>query len=175
MHGMRRFLICVATVASGAPGLAHAAPSGPDADPICEAIRSFANATSDGQAHSITIYSQLPYEEFGRSGDVIWPLTSRRCQDDGTPEGAALCDAILSHVSYEFPSSAGTRAVACLSGQPYQVPQGVAVLDFSVAVRTFEMTGVKPGTQVDAEYKSVQGTTSHVGIFRLFAARKMPD
>ena len=151
---------------------AYAAPVSPGTEPICEAIRAFANATPDARAHSITIYSQLRYEESLGDGTVWVPATSRECLDDSTQEGANLCKAVLSNVSYEFPASAGTRAAACLSGRPYDSPQGVAVLQFGLAVRTFDMKGVRPGTQVDAEYQTLRLATSEVGVFRLFASRR---
>ncbi len=164
----------LAMSASAVVSVAQAAPLAPDVDPICAAIRAFANATPDQRAHSITVYSQL-YDEETVANAVGSPLNSRHCEDDATREGAELCKAVLSNTSYEFPASAGTRSVACLSGQPYDLPQGVsAVLKFAIAVRTFEMKGVRPGTQVDAEYQTLQGSTSGVGVFRLFASRKSP-
>ena len=174
MKKCRGAWFCFAMSTSVFVSVAEAAPPALDVDPVCAAIRAFANATPDQRAHSITIYSQLYEEEtVANSG---WPSNSRHCEDDSTPEGAELCRVVLSNVSYEFPASAGTRSVACLSGQPYDMPQGVsAVLNFAIAVRTFEMKGVRPGTQVDAEYQTLQGSTSNVGVFRLFASRKKPD
>lgn len=174
MKKCRGALLCFAMSASVFASVAQAVPPAPDVDPVCAAIRAFANATPDQRAHSITIYSQLHHDEtVANSG---WPLNSRHCEDDSTPEGAEHCRVVLSNVSYEFPASAGTRAVACLSGQAFDMPQGeLAVLNFSIAVRTFDMKGVRPGTQVDAEYQTLQGSTSTVGVFRLFASRKKLD
>ena len=165
----------IATSTSVAVSFARAAPPAPEVDPLCVAIRTFANATPDNRAHSITVYSQL-YDVEAVANARGSPMSSRHCEDDSTREGTELCRAVLSNVSYEFPASAGTRSVACLSGQPYDMPQGVsAVLKFAIAVRTFGMKGVRPGTQVDAEYQTLQGSTSNVGVFRLFASRKHPD
>lgn len=163
------------SICSALTSVAYAAPASSGTEQICEAIRAFANATPDARAHSITIYSQLRYDESLGEGTVWEPATSRECLDDSTQEGANLCKAILSNVSYEFPDSAGTRAAACLSGRPYDLPQGVTVLQVGLAVRTFDMRGVRPGTQVDAEYQTLRLATSQVGVFRLFASRRERD
>ena len=125
---------CAAALCIGLAGCATTPASRPD--PICPAIRDFANATHDAAAHVV----ELTTTWFPPGGSVG---PRAECQDAGDAPGRALCSVLVQHASREFAAANIERTLACVSkaGHIDGLPI-YAVHSLSGEVSSFEMPGV---------------------------------
>jgi hypothetical protein len=135
------------------------------ADPVCAAIRDFANATPAGSTQAVELTTRWMADD---------PLsTGAYCRDAGYAPGRPLCKALVDHASREFPVGNVQRVLSCMSGNDrFGLPID-SVRSLSGEIVSRETPGVKEAVTLTLIFDVTQrpGPQAHPPLLRLVAER----
>ena len=155
---------------AGSLALACAALAGcatAPADPVCAAMREFANATPAGSTHAIELTTRWMV------GEQL--STGAECVDGGYAPGRPLCKALVEHSSREFPFANVRQVLACMSDHGrFDLPVG-GVRSLSGEIVSYEAPGVDEAVTLTLVFDIVQKAGEHKPpALRLVAQRAQP-
>ena len=149
---------------AGAALLAGCATAPPD--PVCAAIRDFANATPPGTTHAVEMTTRRFTD--GRFG------ASTECADGGYGPGRPLCKALVEHSSREFPVGNVKHVLACIhADRRFDLPVA-NVRSLSGEIVSYEMPGVDEAVTLTLVFAAVQETGSQAPPLLRLVARRAP-
>jgi hypothetical protein len=100
-------VIAVCAAANGRPVAAMGS-----ADPICDALRSFAGSVKAGESKTFAFRTAWGGGFKGTRDSVLFET---RCEDFGHGPGTVVCQALMKHGSIEFSGKNPLRAITCLT------------------------------------------------------------
>jgi len=149
---------------AGAALLAGCATAPPD--PVCAAIRDFANATPPGTTHAVEMTTRwFTGGLFGARAE---------CVDGGYGPGRPLCKALVEHSSREFPVGNVQHVLACIhADRRFDLPVA-NVRALSGEIVSYEMPGVDGSVTLTLVFDAIQKTGSEATPSLRLVARRDP-
>jgi hypothetical protein len=135
--------------------------------PMCEAVARFANATTDGNAHSVELYT-----DWGGEFSPKPAIFTKECKSFDYEPGKEFCHFLLRHTSTEFAMDNFSRVARCFKRQRNEKVSDVFPDDVWRA-SSDAVPGVAHGLRLGAEFAPKTKTTPPV--LRVFVQDLTPD
>jgi hypothetical protein len=145
----------------------------PDAEPdsICSEIADFANASTDGLLHKVTLINDWGGVECSSNAEGEIYMYCKTCTHDKYGPGKQLCEYLMQHTSTEFSQLNFTRALGCLGGKFKGLAPGRRADSMAnKPIWSSHVSSVRRGISVGLEYFS--GDESKLPVLIIFAQRR---
>ena len=113
---------------------------------MCAELARFANASRDGEAHSVVLTTDWGSDRLVKKNMVM----EKDCQHGGYAPGAALCVYLVENTSAEFRANNFRRAMSCL-GADVLPREGVRIERLDGRVTSSSLKGLKPNIELTVE------------------------